>query len=255
MLLMIEKIMMKKIVILILLLFSFQIWTKAEKFDGFEIKLKNASSDYNEHITIYMGDHYVDGFNLGEDALLLNQSGFSFSILSGEFQLGVERRPYEGRYYLDFPLYMKLEKGQYTLTTISFIDTKATLLRFIDKTQPDVFVNLLENEEYSFTVDADKVYDNRFVIRVYAACLFKKDADSSNWTDADNWLGGVPGINSNDDKINNCAVLPEGANVILPANTTLTIGALLNGGELTIQEGAVLTVNNGVKLAPVSEIY
>jgi hypothetical protein len=247
--LMLEKVVMKKTIIFLMLLSSFPVWISAEDFDGFEITLNTS------YLWIFMGNDYSDKYVLAEDAPLLNSSlGFSTLSVDG-FQLQIDRRPYEGRDYLDFPLRMILDPGQYTLTvTSTTINNKATILRFIDKTKPDVFVDLLKGA-HSFSVDEKKEYRDRFVLRVYAACLFKKDASSNEWTNTDNWLGGgVPGV-SNDAKINNCVVLPEGANAIIPSGTTLTIGTLLNSGILTIQEGAVLTVNNGAILAPVSEMY
>lgn len=196
----------------------------------------------------------AEGQNLGTPYMF---SGYTFLKDSDTpAYLAKEARPYGDKYYVDFPLYMNLTTvGNYTISCPIFVASNkaAVFVRLIDNENPDKFINLLD-ASYTFSIGTGKtgIYDSRFVVRIYAACLFKKDAANTNWNDANNWIGGVPGVDSSV-KINNCAVIPEGAEVVISSN--YSIGSLLNSGVVTISKNASLEILNEAKMISVEDIY
>ena len=146
--------------------------------------------------------------------------------------------------------------GTYTMTFITVASDKAAaFIRLIDKEHPERIISFNDND-YSFTIANGKtgIYADRFIVRVYAGCLFKKGTDG-NWNKAENWYGGIPGADADDERTNNCAIIPEGATVRIPDGSSYKIGSLLNSGTVVIGKGAKLEVSHEAKLASVKEIY
>jgi hypothetical protein len=205
------------------------------------------------------GDAYILDINkvpLAFSSLILNNGTMSHCVTDSR---GLDE--YSNNYYVDFPLNANMAKDnqtQYTfhvdtLGTIALKYNKAAVIfRLIDKQEPDEFINLLEGD-YTFTSVADEG-NERFSVRVYAACLWKKEKTSGNWNDPANWYGGkVPGLAENSARTNNAAIIPAGTSITIPAD--ITIGSLFNSGQLTIQTGVNVTIKADAKLISVSDMY
>ncbi|MDR1876178.1 MAG: hypothetical protein LBQ84_00995 [Flavobacteriaceae bacterium] len=262
-----------RISLLILLLFlSFIVFPQTNVESGerdvFRIYLTKNTSKETVNVTLRADNNRLSTLEAGYDGQMADGSNrFHFSSLSSDnYKLIGDRRSYiKGKYYVDFPLYMELDPSEsYTfsaaLAGTSIVNNAATIFRLMD-TENESFINLLENS-YTFTTPQGNkvIYNgNRFVVRIYAACIFKKDnPENTVWTNSNNWIGGlVPGLGTGTvgeiARINNCAIIPEGVTVTLPASVKLTIGSLLSAGDLTIEENAELTVTNETKVLIVSE--
>ena len=173
-----------------------------------------------------------------------------------------DRRPYDG-YVVDYPLNIHYaDAGNYTLDFYWYDDldnVKTTaVVRLFDAEAPEKgFIHIKNGDTYSFSVPAGKVgtTTNRFVLRMYAACLFKEGVTNGRWDDETNWYGGIPGKNGGNVKVNNCAIIPEGVKVTIPTGSSYTIGSLLNSGEIEIKAGATLGVTYEAKMVSVKDIY
>ena len=191
----------------------------------------------------------------------------------GAARLALDNRPYNGKYYMDFPLYIELNKvGRYSFTARTRPNDgneAAVFFRFIDYAYPEKFIDILR-DGYSVEItktelDAPQTEEDRkmqrlpgnytrFAVRVYAGALLKKDAVDSDWTNANNWIGGVPG-EGKDARVDNCVFIPDDVDIVIPAGKNYKIGALLNAGNLIIEDGAVLEVDYEAKLGSLNEIY
>jgi hypothetical protein len=229
--------------------------------DRFQVFIRNQSTLVETpKINLFLDNSKKDVFD-GGDQNNISTSTFNLAtILKNGSLLSADKRPYAGRYYVDFPVYMKLpEAGDYAFAIPNqtmLINNAATVIRLIDYSGPDAFANLL-TEDYVFTADEGE-NSTRFVIRVYAACLFNKVTDDNlyDWSDPANWIGAegeVPGLSGNP-KIDNAVIIPADTKVVINTGD-LSIGALFNGGELHIKPSVELTVNHGVKLASVEDVW
>lgn len=266
---------MKKVSLFLFLLFVLgNISSKGQtnmltgELDRFRISLDGPSSSRIENISLYIDSRSTDGYdgantlppseglNLGSQHMF---SSYTYLEDGTDVFLIKDARPYDGKYYVDFPLYIDLNLiGAYKIfctPPIQDINQTATIVRLIDKDYPDRFINLLE-EDYLFTINSNelKIYKDRFIVRIYAACLFNKNATSKKWNDPGNWIGGLPG-EGKDVRVDNCVIIPEGAEITIPPNFMYTVGTLLNSGEIIIEKNASLTVNNEAKMISVNNMY
>ena len=244
--------------------------------DAFKINFDNPTGS-KEQASMYIDSRSTDLYEYNEVITenVNNGSRYKFCSLSayGDIYNNApaylirDTRPYNG-YTVDFPLYMDLkDTGTYTMKFITLIGNKAAVLvRLIDKNYPDKFIlfddGTIEGSpagqkegRYSFEIAAGEtgITADRFIVRAYAACLFKKETDG-DWNNADNWHGGIiPG--SGDAKTNNCAIIPEGSIVRIPEGSSYQIGSLFNSGEVIIEEGASLEVSYDARLVSVKDLY
>lgn len=245
-----------------------QTHTQEGQLDQFRLSLLGPASSKTENVSMYVDNRSIDGYdganitapidnlNLGSNHMF---SGYC-TLEGTDIFLIRDTRPYNtARYCVDYPLYVDLNlTGEYTISCIGpnqDINKTAVVVRLIDNLNPDKFINIMDGS-YVFNVSESqqgKFYD-RFRVRIYAGCLFKKDAKSSDWDDPENWIGGVPGQGT-DARKDNCVFIPDGAEVVIPAGKNYAIGALLNSGNVTIEKSATLTVNNEAKLSTLNEIY
>jgi hypothetical protein len=268
--------MLKKILIFFISLFyPFLVFAQANNngnttLDDLSVILyKNGNTDNKEDIKIVMSNSPTasDGYDGGDFQRQDGHPLYHFSTRlndASRAELITDRRPYLGRYVVEFPLVMKLEASATYTIGISTIKKQnaATICQFIDTQNPDVFIDLLEGDYTS--ISGSGKYTDRFKIRIYAACLFKKDALNNRWDVSTNWHGtkdgAIPGTGSSDlDKINTCVIIPPEKEVVIPGGLpSLTVWSLQNGGTLSIEENASLTVKGEVILNPlnkISEIY
>ena len=232
--------------------------------DKFWITLGNPT-DSREQVGIRINGNSTDSYDGASLESVNIGSLYTFCVLSdygkaydyAPAYLIRDVRPYNG-YSVDFPLYMDL-KNQGTYSMIFSVPTSnqaAAFIRLIDKESPEKIISIEQDNVYSFTIANGKtgIYADRFIVRVYAGCLFKKGTDG-DWNKAENWYGGIPGVNDDDERTNNCAIIPEGATVRIPDGSSYKIGSLLNSGTVVIGKGAKLEVSHEARLASVKEIY
>lgn len=265
---------MKQIFLLGFVLFSLSAYSQTNmqegELDSFKIWLDGPSNSRVEGVSLYVDSRATDNFDgpgpyYPIDNLLFSPTQHSFTGLShdekgGEALLVRDTRSYEGKYYVDFPLRVDLNLlGEYKITftnpvNYGYENKAAVVARLIDTDNSNVFIDLFDPDGYTFEVDAIQTRIDRFIVRIYAACLFKKNSEDNKWENPNNWIGGVPGRGENA-RIDNCAIIPAGTNVVIAKDSEYTIGTLLNSGEVTIENGAILTVQNETKLIKVDDIY
>ena len=232
--------------------------------DKFWITLDNPT-DSKEQVSMRINGNSTDSYdgagmesiNIGSRYGFCTLSDYGENYNNAQAFLIRDTRPYNG-YSVDFPLYINIkDAGTYTMSfTVPTSNLAAAFIRLIDKEKPEEIISIEQDKSYSFTIAAGKtgIYADRFIVRVYAGCLFKKGTDG-DWNKAENWYGGIPGLDADDKRINNCAIIPEGATVRIPDGSSYQIGALLNSGTVVIGKGAKLEVSHEAKLASVKEIY
>ncbi|MDR0547083.1 MAG: hypothetical protein LBG77_05815 [Dysgonamonadaceae bacterium] len=228
----------------------------AEEKDVFKLKISsNGNTEY-----IYL---VIDTRNTAEyenaDGLQIQTTWMLASIAYDRQSqtnqvLAEDRRgkdEYIKNYSVEFPLWMKGAKDnttQYTLhlDILGGINKSVTFVQLIDASHPNLFINLLDGD-YVFTSDSGESETSRFIVKCYAGSVWKAGTDG-NWNDPNNWYGGdIPGIGGSV-KNNNAAYIPAGVNVTVPSGYNLSLGALLNHGSITIENGASLTLQGDVKL-------
>jgi len=245
-------------------LFAQQTNLPAKELDVFKLSLNKVGSSTTETINLYVDTRYVkewDSVDMGFDGLGASNTTHMFSSLAYSYvhnatlRLNKDKRgkdEYPTNFYVDFPLYMeKLEIGESYRFSVVVMDGKvvqaAVCFRIIDTKNPQdlhfIWENGVATAGWSFTATEAKP-EGRFIARVYAACLWKKDAENTKWSDPNNWIGAggdVPG-QSSDKKRNNCVFIPTDTEVELEDN--VSIHQLFLQGKLTVREDAVLTVEN-----------
>jgi hypothetical protein len=234
--------------------------------DKFSIRIKSGATSWSVAIEVNTIFGATQGKNDGQ--IDMNYAGmfcqFSTMVYTSDgskfshYNIDIRGKDeYDLKYFVDIPLWTVMAKDnatQYSLEQIwgkdkngNPVNNAAVIIRLIDKQKPDLFINLLEGP-YTFTSEAGEP-DNRFIVRVYAGCVWKAGVTSGNWNDPANWHGGaVPGKAGNSDKINNCAFIPEGVNVTISED--ITIGSIFNSGKITVNQGVTLTVKGDMKLIP-----
>lgn len=231
--------------------------------DNMRITLKDPNGR-QENVTVKMDNRSKDEDDHANptapaDNVLLDSEHYFSTLVKGDdgnmIKMFKDTRPYKGRFSVDFPIYVKPTlSGSYSISIALKENLAATIIRLIDKENPNTFINLIEGP-YTFNVSTPKEYADRFIVRVYAACLFKKNAENNNWANENNWVGNLkPGFES-DARINNCVIIPSGTSVDIPQGNTLSVSVLLNSGNLSIQKGSSLTVTDGVKLVTTDDLY
>ena len=201
-----------------------------------------------------------DNYNPGRDAIHTMNTVFNFSSVTADGErvaVNVKHPLANGeiRSYVDYPIRFKSSTvGTHTIEVSRFNNDGYAFVRLIDTTQPEKFIALTDGA-YTFNqATATSTEYTNFVIRVYMASLLRESADT-DWNKASNWYGGqVPGAVATDSKYNNYVVIPENKKVEIPAGT-FTIGTLLNSGDITIKNGATLTIEKGTRLVSVDEFY
>ncbi|GHT05741.1 hypothetical protein FACS189423_10240 [Bacteroidia bacterium] len=241
---------------------------RGEEKDKFYLQLTSLTfpSIELEEVTLVVNTR-MDSTKTSDDSDLMGSNPqWKFSVLGYDngqmnYPLKTDRRgrgEYDKNYYVDFPLsqhFSELVGTRYNLhLDKSSVNKAAVVVRLYDLQHPEhAFINLL-SEDYEFVSEAEEK-DKRFIVRVYAANLFKKDAVDNKWNNANNWIGGqVPGLSTNA-RIDNCVVIPAGKTVVIQNGENITLNTLLNSGTLTVNEGASLTLDYETQLAPFANMY
>ncbi|MDR0825337.1 MAG: hypothetical protein LBN74_09605 [Prevotella sp.] len=231
--------------------------------DGFYLSLSRAAD--KENVNLYIDNKRATKFENGHDGEPGSAPrNMSFTTISSDNKYLIkDKRPYiAGTYYVDFPLSMKLEvtsEKEYILSVALGLEIinpnqAAVVFRIIDKSNPDEFIDLLEGP-YAFKTDQAGDCKDRFVARVYAASVLKEIRSDNEWTNPENWWGGVPGEKGAAAVKNNCAIIPANTEVVIPPRTEISVNALLNSGSVSIEKDADLTITKEAKLTSFSHLY
>lgn len=218
-----------------------------------------------ETIAINLHELATDEFD-GNDASFMSPTSYMFSTIANndgdDLELLSDFRSYTSNFFVDFPIFFKtLEAGVYKLDISSVYRRpnydKMVFIRLIDNENPNEFIVLKEDggNSYSVNLSANKSYKNRFTLRIYAASLFKSDAESNDWSDLSNWIEvkEIPGKGNS--VYDNCVVIPKDVFVEITDAGEFSVGTLFNSGELKINKGTELKVRDEARNASVSDLY
>lgn len=220
----------------------------------------------NRYTKDYDGDNGAEmGFDMGASALPYMFSTIADSAVHGKIiRLTKDKRgknEYPINFYVDFPLNLEnLGIGKQYRFSVTLMagqpNESAVCFRIVDTYNPEDLHIIWENGTaiaggWSFTATEPKPA-GRFIARVYAGSLWKKDAASTDWSDSANWIGGVPGLSTSNVKHSNCVFIPIGTEVEMKED--VLIYQLMLQGKLTVREGVTLTVEN-TSLTDIQKAY
>ena len=231
-----------------------------------------------ENISLYVDntrgkEHAPNQGGSGDEGIILSPEKHLFSTIAyypatGQNVLLLKDKrgkdEYAINYYVDFPLSMEnlvVERTYKLSITLSNMSNSAVFFRIIDTENPDDMNVIWENgvigAGFQFTSNVAKPA-GRFIARVYAASLWKNknNAEDSNWSNPNNWVGGVPGKGALGSKQNNCAIIPAGSTeVILGEDATeeITIYQLMLQGVLRVRPDSKLTVQGNASLVGIKD--
>lgn len=223
-----------------------------------------APSGSVEGIGIALQELASDNYDGSRDAIVMTPQTYNFTTVAWNVNSDREQlllfdyRPYKGRFYVDFPLsFQTKESGEYKIAVSAITrENKMVFIRLVDNENLEEFIILDKegNIPYSVNLSGNLDCKGRYTLRVYAASLFKENPVDADWNNLSNWMEvkEVPGSGSS--KYDNCVIIPNNVSVELKTGN-LAIGTLLNSGDLTIQQGAVLSITDEAKNASVTNYY
>ena len=232
--------------------------------DMFSLYIGTSEDVKNNNRRVMLGlDNTASEGTDSKDAVNIATTGYVFTSLIRSFDEDKnyvrDTRPYGDGLYVDFRLYLELSAtNTYKISGESTNGNplaKAVFVRLIDKENPNLFINLLE-EDYLFNFTATSttpvVFEDRFIARIYSCSLYKGDT-TGNWHTADNWYGKVvPGNGVG--RVDQHILIPATSTVTVTSSNP-TIKTLYNSGNVIIETGASLTVENEVKLDSKEKYY